>query len=179
MSSDGDSNGEEKEKSPDGCALEQFKKEQRKFLAAYSQNGNVTRAAENAGVGRNTVYGWRKDPEFEVAFGNAGEEAADLLEEEAWRRARDGLRKMKFNGKEPIMDPDTGKPYLEHEYSDTLLIFLLKGLRPQKYRDNFSFEGNIQQTISRADPEVKHLADFISQRIAARAAVLAKSRSSN
>ena len=34
MSSDGDSNGEEKEKSPDGCALEQLKKEQRKFLAA-------------------------------------------------------------------------------------------------------------------------------------------------
>jgi hypothetical protein len=27
-------------------------------------------------------------------------------------------------------------PYVEHEYSDTLLIFLLKALRPEKYRDN-------------------------------------------
>lgn len=27
-------------------------------------------------------------------------------------------------------------PYVEHEYSDTLLIFLLKGAMPKKYREN-------------------------------------------
>lgn len=26
-------------------------------------------------------------------------------------------------------------PYIEHEYSDTLLIFLLKGARPEVYRE--------------------------------------------
>jgi hypothetical protein len=42
MSSNGDSNGEEKEKSPDGCALEQFKKEQRKFLAVSNHLNPAT-----------------------------------------------------------------------------------------------------------------------------------------
>jgi hypothetical protein len=38
-----------------------------------------------------------------------------------------------------VIDPETNKPvtvpYVEHEYSDTLLIFLLKGARPEKYRE--------------------------------------------
>lgn len=35
----------------------------------------------------------------------------------------------------PLMVPRL-TPYLEHEYSDTLMIFLLKAHRPKKFRDN-------------------------------------------
>jgi hypothetical protein len=36
---------------------------------------------------------------------------------------------------EPVMTP-----YIEHEYSDTLLIFLLKGAMPNKYKDRVQHE---------------------------------------
>lgn len=63
--------------------------------------------------------------------------AATNLEDEALRRAKDGLRRLKF-GKDglPLNDPETNKPYTEYEYSDTLLMFLLKGLLPEKYNVN-------------------------------------------
>ncbi len=53
----------------------------------------------------------------------AKEEVADLLEAEAWRRAVEGVEK-------PV-GWYKGKPggYVR-EYSDTLLIFPLRGLRP-------------------------------------------------
>jgi hypothetical protein len=54
-------------------------------------------------------------------------EAADLLEDEAFRRAHQGIDKPVFQGKELVG--------VIREYSDTLLIFLLKGCRPDKYRD--------------------------------------------
>ena len=40
-----------------------------------------------------------------------------------------------------MIDPRTKQPYLELDYSDTLLIFLLKGLRPQKYRERYEHTG--------------------------------------
>jgi len=88
------------------------------------------------------AYKWRAaDAEFAKAWDGAVEEALDLLELEARRRAHDGLVKKKF-GKDgdPVIDPTTGKQYYEREYSDTLMIFLLKGGRPEKYRENIRQE---------------------------------------
>lgn len=69
------------------------------------------------------------------------EQAADNFEAEAKRRAIDGMVRFKFkrNG-EPLLDPRTNQPYYELDYSDTLLIFMLKGMRPQKYRENHRLE---------------------------------------
>ena len=64
-----------------------------------------------AGIDRGTHYDWLKDPEYKAQFEAAKLQAADMLEDEAIKRATIGG-------------------------SDTLLIFLLKGARPQKYRDN-------------------------------------------
>ena len=73
------------------------------------------------------------------------------MEEEARRRAVEGVAKLKFHQGQlihiPVVDADgqpvlaengepKQKPYVEHEYSDTLLIFLLKGARPKKFREN-------------------------------------------
>ena len=42
--------------------------------------------------------------------------------------------------------PETGEQYAECDYSDTLLIFLLKGNRPEKYRErlNVQHEGGVK-----------------------------------
>lgn len=112
------------------------------FLAALAETGVVTYAAKAAKIQRWHAYVLRKeDAEFAREWDSALEEAADLLEREAVRRAREGTRRYKF-GKdgEPFTDPRTEEPYYELEYSDTLLIFLLKGMRPNKYRDNVRHE---------------------------------------
>ena len=79
------------------------------FLAAYSKCGSITGAAKAAGVARNSHYEWLKDEHYRAAFAEAKEQAVDALEDEAIRRA--------------------------HAGSDTLLIFLLKGAKPEKYRE--------------------------------------------
>jgi hypothetical protein len=84
---------------------------QRRFLTAYALCGNLTHAAELVGLTRQCHYLWSgEDPGYVEAFKTAQEESVERLEEEARRRAMAG--------------------------SDLLLIFLLKSLRPAKYRDN-------------------------------------------
>ena len=58
------------------------------------------------------------------------ENAADLLEEEARRRAHDGVD-------EPVWFQGVQCGTVR-KYSDTLLIFLLKGAKPDKYRERSS-----------------------------------------
>ena len=103
------------------------------FLAAYAEAGNIARAAIAAGCTRAAHYKWLDEADYRKQFDDAQEEAADRLEEEARRRAVEGVRRLKFHSGEAVLDPETGKPYVEHEYSDALLIFLLKGLRPEKF----------------------------------------------
>lgn len=121
------------------------------FLSALSQTGNVRQACEAADVGRSTVYMLQSiDKTFAADWATALDESADLLEQEARRRAETGVHRLKFHngsailvqargpGGEPLVNVDGQPimvPYVEHEYSDTLMIFLLKGIRPEKYRE--------------------------------------------
>lgn len=126
------------------------------FLAALRGTANIYHSAIAAGIARSEVYKRRdKDKAFAADMTSAIEDAVDDLELEARRRARHGLVRVKFHQGEPIMVPlldESGQPrldmigrpvlipYVEHEYSDTLMIFLLKAHRPQKYRENFKLE---------------------------------------
>lgn len=108
----------------------------RAYLAALAETGNRSIAARAAGVARSTIYTpqWREDEVFVTAEMQALEIAADALEEEARRRAVLGVE-------EPV-GWYRGEPGgTVTRYSDTLLIFLLKGLRPQKYRERWEFSG--------------------------------------
>lgn len=108
----------------------------RAFLTAYVELGHIGQSATAAGVDRTTHYYWmREDPDYVGAFHLAEEMAASALEDEARRRALQGVKRLKFHKGDPIIDPDTGEPYFEHEYSDTLLIFLLKSVYPEKFRE--------------------------------------------
>jgi hypothetical protein len=106
----------------------------RAFLAAYEQTGRVAEAAAIAGITRMMHY--RKletDPAYRQAFEAAEERAAQTLEDEAVRRAVEGVRHpVTYKGK-PVK---LGRRILyQIQYSDTLLIALLKRFRPALYRD--------------------------------------------
>jgi hypothetical protein len=111
------------------------------FLEAFGVTATIAAASKAARVGRNQHRQWLKsDPTYVAAFQDATEEAADNLEAEAYRRALRGVRKPVMHGGKQceIEDPDhPGKmiKLWEHQYSDILAIFLLKGLRPAKYGD--------------------------------------------
>ena len=102
------------------------------FIEHFSRMGNITQAAEAAGVSRRVVYAWQeRDERFSLAFNEANAIATERLEAEAWRRAVDG-----DITETPIIHQ--GKVVItltEHKRSDTLLIFLLKARAPHKYRD--------------------------------------------
>lgn len=103
------------------------------FLAALMDGSTVTVSAEQASVDRATVYRWReKDVEFAKAWDEALEAGTDRLEQEALRRARDGVAKPVYQGGKQVGQVQ--------EYSDTLMIFLLKSRRPDKFRDRVSAE---------------------------------------
>lgn len=100
------------------------------FLLSLSECGNVTQAAKDAGIARLTAYRHRdRDPRFADAWDDAIEEAVDRLEAEARRRAIEGVDEPVFYKGKPV-----GRV---KKYSDTLMIFLLKAHRPEKFRDNF------------------------------------------
>lgn len=117
-------------------------KKEEKFLETLLTTGNVSKACKIVSIGRRTAYEWREqDEEFAKLWDDAIEVGYDLLEEEARRRAHDGLVKKKFNKDgTAVIDPETGQQYYERQYSDTLLMFLLKGGRPEKYRERTQME---------------------------------------
>lgn len=104
------------------------------FLESLRLTGNVSEACRAADLGcRDTAYKlYRGDPEFARLWDEAVDEAMDRLEEEARRRAVDGTRRPVF-----YKGVQVGAV---REYSDLLLIFLLKGGRPEKYRERAAVE---------------------------------------
>lgn len=104
------------------------------FLDALSKSGVRTAAQVVAGVAYTTVSSWRQnDPEFAVAYDEAMEFAADSLEVEARRRAVEGVESKKF-------DKDGKLLFTTINYSDTLLIALLKANKPDKFADRSKAE---------------------------------------
>lgn len=102
------------------------------FLEDFRRRGNVSAACETVGVPRRTLYRWREgDAAFAAAFAEAEVEATECLEEEARRRAVEGVT----NEKGIFHHGKLIGTHVETNYSDTLLIFLLKARAPEKYRE--------------------------------------------
>ena len=111
-----------------------------RFLSALRETCNVTEACRLSAVPRQSIYDWRhEDESFAADWKQTLEEASDLLEDEAIRRAKDGVRKPVFQGGKRV-------GYVQ-EYSDTLLIFLLKGTKPAKYGDRQQIEHSGRLTL--------------------------------
>jgi hypothetical protein len=102
--------------------------ENKEIVLAMLANG-ATYAAAAAAIGahRRTIIKWpESDEEFAERWRDAIEEGIDRLEQEAIRRARDGVKRPVF-----YMGQVVG--YVQ-EYSDSLLRFLLEAKRPAVYR---------------------------------------------
>jgi hypothetical protein len=137
------------------------------FLTAYALHGIQSRAAKQAKVSVKTVDVERqRNEEFAVNYARAFEEACDNLESFAHRWATTGLDEVTENityDAEGKIASRTVKTTAN--VSPTLLIFLLKAMRPKKYRDNLRIEqtgaggGPIKVEIDgdRIDREVKRL----------------------
>lgn len=110
-------------------------KRQSAFLAAIARTGNITIAAQAAHIDRRRHYEWlQNDPDgsYAAAFRAAEEEAVDLMEEAARQRAVDGWEEPVFYKGDQVA--------VIRKYSDVLLIFKLKGARPEKYKDRGQYE---------------------------------------
>lgn len=138
------------------------------FCAALAETCNVGKACAAVGISRWTAYVWRRDmPDFATAWDEAMKAGLLSLEDEAHRRAFEGVddplshqgrftylyREVKDaegnvvrdeNGAtvmEPVLDEHgEHKVAAVRKYSDTLAIFLLKAHNPEKYRENSKIE---------------------------------------
>jgi len=110
----------------------------RAFLSALVETGgNRSLACKAAKIHQSTPYTkqWKEDRAFQDALELAEEMGVDYLEAEAVRRAVQGVE-------EPVGWHQGKAGGTITRYSDTLLIFLLKGSRPHKYADRHKVSGD-------------------------------------
>jgi len=118
---------------------------QDKFLRAYVHHGTLGAASRELRMGYATHYRWLADDDYARRFEHAKHEAVDRLLEEARRRGMDGVddpvihkgkrvfEDLDAEGR-PVEAPVEGgrrAPVAVKKYSDSLLMFLLKGLAPE------------------------------------------------
>lgn len=101
------------------------------FLYTLTLGGTVSAALAAAGVDRVVLRKWKEaDPNFARYAEEAEEAGTDRLEDEAYRRAYEGVEEPIFHQGELIA--------VVRRPSDRLLEFLLKGRRRWKYGDKTS-----------------------------------------
>jgi len=110
-----------------GSPLSATPQKREKFLEALAMTGNVAEAARQAELSYVACYRQRwRDAEFAALWDEAVKIGTGHLEDEAFRRAHDGVDEPVF-----YQGEECGTI---RRYSDTLLIFLLKARDP-KYRE--------------------------------------------
>ena len=128
---------------------------QEAFLTSFSRTANVSTSCQVANIDRTTIYRWLKEDEvFEERYREAELVACDVLRQEVFRRAVDGVPEPvismgKLVYKEvPVLDENgqqrydiKGKPMMRPtepltvpRYSDALLTLLVKSKMPE-FRD--------------------------------------------
>jgi hypothetical protein len=114
------------------------------FIEELARSGNVLLSSRKAGVSRTAVYKARnEDPTFADQWDDAIDEAVDLLEAVARGRAVNGTEKPVYRGGVQVGTI--------REYSDTLLIFLLKAHRPERFRDSYDLAKAVDAITKRAN----------------------------
>ena len=101
---------------------------QARFLAAYATGFPTAKsAAKKAKIARFSHIRWLvNDPKYAERFDLLRQERVEEFEAEAARRAVTGVERLVTVAGEAVK---------MKEYSDALLIFILKAERPEKYRD--------------------------------------------
>ena len=98
-----------------------------KLIQEFARTGRVDLACAAVGVCRDRHYRWLKeDAEYAAAFEAARADVAQLLEDEAVRRAYHGTMR-------PVAV--AGQVMTVTEFSDQLLMFLLRARNPKVFGD--------------------------------------------
>jgi hypothetical protein len=106
-----------------------------RFLELIRDGYSVRKACEELKIPRRTLYDHRNaDPDFAQDWDDAWEQGADLLEDLALSMAASG--------------------------SELMTIFLLKGRRPQRYRDNVRHEVDARLTVTVEDARAELVSRF-------------------
>lgn len=139
---------------PRGLARNSFRQSaraKRAFLESYAQWANVSYAAAAANVNRSNIYYWQEhDSEFEKAFKVAEQAATERLEREAWRRGVEGspYKRTSYWHGEPVGTDE------KIEYSDQLLMLLLRARKPDLYRERLDVAvAQVVKAIAGVDPQ--------------------------
>lgn len=110
------------------------------FFELLSQGNTATMAARTLGVSLRTLQKAReRDPEIRRQWSEADDAGTEALEQEAYRRAVLGIEKGLFYQGERFGS--------EREYSDQLLIVLLKARCPEKYKDRLDVKHDLGPDI--------------------------------
>jgi len=118
-----------------------------RFLARFAEDGTITAAAKAAGIERHTHYAWMDaDPEYAAGFREATKQAIEAMEAEARRRAVVGIEEPVYQGGRQVG--------AIRRFSDTLLIFLLKGAMPSKYRERIDVTMDVSSEVRKMAAEL-------------------------
>lgn len=113
------------------------------MLKYLAEGWSVRHSCEKSGCTPPTLTEYRKrDPDFDAACSEAIEMGTDALEDTALMRARFGVDKPVF-----YQGEECGTI---REYSDQLLMFLLKARRPEKFTER------MRQTLENPDGSAVH-----------------------
>ncbi len=106
---------------------------QLKFLQVLARTGSVKAACAAVGISRDTAYKYRHNsPAFAQRWDNLQADFVEVLEAECDRRALKGTL-------EPVFYQGAKVGHVRR-FSDVLLMFRLKGLKPELYRENATVE---------------------------------------
>ena len=115
----------------------------RTFLEALSNGWSVRHAAVHAGRHWRRFYTLRdRDEAFAKEWQEAVEAGVDVLEQEAYRRAVEGVDEPVYQGGEMVGTV--------RRYSDRLLEFLIRGRRPSVYRDTAGLDARVSIVLESA-----------------------------
>lgn len=102
----------------------------RRYLEALATTPRIAEACRLAAVDRKSAYNWAKDEsdaEFQAALKIAAQLGLQRAIDEGWKRGVDGWEEPVYQGGRLV-----GTKLVK---SDLMLIFMLKGELPGKYRD--------------------------------------------
>ena len=122
------------------------KTKQSAFLEAFRGTGTINGAARKTHIDHGSHYRWlQQDPEYAAAFEEANEDAADELEQEARRRALDGIDEPVYYRGERVGSI--------RKYSDHLLMLLLMAKRPEQFRERVDVTSTVDHGVV-IDPKI-------------------------
>lgn len=127
------------------------------FIAAFVVCASVTKAAAAAKIDRALHYRWlEEDAEYAKRFERARVQAGEALEDEAVRRAYEGYNEpviyqgglcysldqfqLDDKGNRTAVLKPRAKPLTVRKYSESLMLKLLDGFLPQRYKKRGSVE---------------------------------------